>query len=74
MPDDNKKRANAGAVYQALTLGLVFPLCIGLGYAAGYGLDRVFGTRPWMAIIFTVLGIAAAFVQLFRAGKASDGG
>ncbi len=74
MPPDNKKRANAGAAYQALTLGFVFPVCIALGYGIGYGLDRLFGTKPWMAIIFTVIGIAAAFVQLFRVGKASDGG
>ena len=47
---------------------------MGLGFGAGYGLDKLFGTRPWMTIIGTGLGIAAAFVNLFRAGKGIDAG
>lgn len=78
MPDDNgndeKKKENASAAYEAVTLGFLFPVAIGVGYGMGYGLDKLFHTKPWMSIIFTALGIAAAFVQLFRAGSGSDGG
>jgi F0F1-type ATP synthase assembly protein I len=74
MPDDNEKKKNAGQLYEALTLGFLFPVSIGVGYGIGYGLDHVFHSKPWMTIIFTVIGIAGAFVQLFRAGSSSDGG
>ena len=46
----------------------------GLGFGAGWGLDKLFGTRPWLTFIGTGLGIAAAFVNLFRAGKGIDAG
>ena len=74
MPDDNKDEKEAKAWYEAATLGFVFPIAIIVGFGVGYGLDRVFHTNPWCTIIFTVFGIAAAFVQLFRAGSGSDGG
>jgi ATP synthase protein I len=62
------------AIYQAATLGIMFPAAIGVGYGIGYGLDHLFGTKPWCTIIFTIVGVLAAFVNLFRAGLAKDGG
>ena len=76
MPDDNdkEKEKEVKAWYEAATLGFVFPLGTLVGFGIGYGLDHVFHSSPWMKIIFTTLGIAAGFVQLFRAGSNSDGG
>lgn len=71
MPDD--KRENAGAIYQAVSLGLLFPVAIGLGFLFGRWLDGLFHTAPWLTAVFTALGIAAAFVNLFRAGGSPDG-
>ena len=61
-------------IYDAATLGITFPVSIGVGYLIGWGLDHLFGTRFWLRIVFTVLGIVAAFVQLFREGLKDDGG
>ena len=48
----------------------MFPIAIALGFGWGYGMDKLFGTWPWLTAIFTALGIIAAFVNLFRmAGK-----
>jgi ATP synthase protein I len=71
MPDD--KRSQWDAVYEAATIGLVFPVAIGVGFFLGRWLDRLFHTNPWLTIIGTALGIAAAFVNLFKAGAKSDG-
>jgi ATP synthase protein I len=71
MPDD--KRSRYEALYEAVTLGFLFPVAIGVGFVLGRWLDGTFHTRPWLTIICTALGIAAAFVNLFRAGKGSDG-
>ena len=44
----------------------MFPVCITLGAAIGYYLDRKLGTLPWLSAIFLLFGIAAAFINLFR--------
>lgn len=72
MADDNEKRSQVQAVYEALTLGVMFPVAIGIGYLLGHWLDGLFGLRPWLTIVFTALGVAAAFVNLFRAGSKSE--
>jgi len=72
MPDDKKSQWEG--LYEAFSLGFLFPVAIGIGFGAGYGLDKLFGTRPWLTTIGTGLGIAAAFVNLFRAGKGIDAG
>ena len=73
MPDDRQQKYRD--IYDAATLGIMFPASIVVGYLIGWGLDHVFGTRFWLRIVFTVLGIVAAFVNLFREGlKGDDGG
>ncbi len=37
-----------------------------VGLALGYGLDHVLGTKPWMLIIFIILGMAAGMMNVFR--------
>lgn len=50
----------------ASVVGIQFPVAIGLGYLWGKWMDGLFGTEPWLTIIFSVFGIAAGFVNLFR--------
>jgi ATP synthase protein I len=67
--DDNKRRDYKNLL-EASSIGWMFPIAIALGYFWGYGMDKLFGTYPWLTGIFTFLGIVAAFVNLFRmAGK-----
>jgi F0F1-type ATP synthase assembly protein I len=74
MPDDNDKkdRSTADALYQAASLGFLFPVAIAIGFFLGRWLDGIFHTWPWLTIILTACGIAAGFVNLFRAGRSSD--
>jgi len=71
MPDDNDKkdRETADALYQAASLGFLFPVAIAIGFFLGRWLDRTFHTWPWLTIILTACGIAAGFLNLFRAGR-----
>jgi len=66
MPDD--KRSQWDALYEVATLGFVFPIATAVGFFGGRWLDRLLHISPWLTIIGTVLGIAAGFVNLFRAG------
>ncbi len=70
---DDKQRRNAKHVLEASSLGFMFPIAIGLGFVWGHYMDKWFGTKPWLTIIFTVFGVIAAFVNLFRIGT-RDGG
>ena len=39
---------------------------LGIGFGIGYGLDVLFGTQPWLMLIFTLLGIAAGIQTMMR--------
>ena len=68
--DDKKKRQDYKGLLEASSIGWMFPIAICLGYLWGWGMDKLFGTYPWLTGIFTLFGIIAAFVNLFRmAGK-----
>lgn len=67
---DDKKRREYRSLLEASAIGWMFPIAIGLGYLWGWGMDKWFGTGPWLTGIFTFFGIVAAFINLFRmAGK-----
>jgi len=65
---DRRKRAAASLrrIADASSLGLAFPIAIVIGYFWGRWLDRVFGTNPWLTIVFSVFGIAGGFLNAFR--------
>ena len=48
------------------TIGVTLVAATAIGLAIGYGLDRWFGTNPWLTLLFTLFGIVAGFVNLFR--------
>jgi ATP synthase protein I len=70
---DDKKRREARQLLEASALAWMFPIALGLGFLWGWGMDKLFGTWPWLSIIFTIFGVVAAFVNLFRIGL-KDGG
>ena len=57
-------------------IGIQFPVAIALGYFFGRWLDAQLGTHPWLTAVFSLFGIAAGFVNLFRitaqAGRAEE--
>jgi ATP synthase protein I len=54
------------------SLAFVLPACVLVGYAIGYGLDRLFGTS-FFYIVFLLIGIAAGFVELIREVQRDSG-
>ena len=43
--------------------------CLAVGIFLGWLLDRFFGTAPWLMMVCTFLGIAAAFKSIFDFAK-----
>jgi F0F1-type ATP synthase assembly protein I len=79
MPDDRdsdsgKKIRQNETLLEASSIGLMFPIAIGLGYVWGWGMDKFFHTSPWLTWIFTGFGVIAAFINLFRIGLRNDDG
>ena len=54
-------------------VGTTFVACIVVGLAGGYWAVRWLGTQPWLLLLGLGLGIAAGFVNLFRAIKQLSG-
>ena len=57
---------------QLSTLGMSFVLALILGFGAGYWLDGVLGTKPWLSFIGFFLGLAAAVLNVYRVLKLSN--
>jgi len=64
MPDDEPSVLRQLARLSTIGIALVAATAIGL--LIGYGLDRWLGTRPWLTMVFTLFGIVAGFLNLFR--------
>ncbi len=40
-----------------------------IGFGIGYGLDVMFDTKPWMMLVFTLLGFAAGVRVMLRTAQ-----
>jgi ATP synthase protein I len=54
-------------------VGLTLVISTVLGLWGGYVLDGWLGTSPWLTVVGLLFGIAAGFVNLFRAAGIMDG-
>ena len=72
MEEDKRKFYREFARVSAI--GLEMGLSVAIGLAIGYFLDRFFHTKPWLMLIFLILGIVAAFRSLFSLAKRIDKG
>jgi len=48
------------------SLALMLPSSIAVGLFAGYYLDKWLGTKPWLLMILTLLGVASGLISLVR--------
>jgi ATP synthase protein I len=71
--DDDRKARQNSAWLEMVSIGWMFPVAIGVGFALGWWLDKTFHTRPWLTAIFTAFGIIAAFVNFFRTAMRGSG-
>ncbi|NOZ12189.1 MAG: AtpZ/AtpI family protein [Acidobacteria bacterium] len=60
--DGRQKRILA----ELTSVGIQFPVSIGIGYLMGRYLDKWFHLYPVLTIVFSLFGVAAAFINVFR--------
>jgi F0F1-type ATP synthase assembly protein I len=57
---------------QLSTIGMSFVFALILGFGAGYWLDGVLGTKPWLTFIGFFFGLAAGVLNVYRVLKLSN--
>lgn len=65
LPPDRQHR-QASAAWR-MVIELVTGLLVGFGI--GYGLDALFGTTPWLMLLFIPLGMAAGIRVMMQTAK-----
>ena len=66
-PKTNNYRNNGYSIGLKISLDLISSIIVGA--LIGYGLDKIFLTKPVFFIIFLVLGIITGFYSLFKTMK-----
>jgi len=57
---------------QLSTIGMSFVFALILGFGAGFWLDGVLVTKPWLSFIGFFLGLAAGVLNVYRVLKLSN--
>ena len=65
--DDKEKRGSF--MGSAFKLGTELVAAVAVGTIIGFILDTLFGTKPWLIIIFFFLGAAAGMLNVIRAAN-----
>ena len=66
-PKTNFYKNNGYSIGLKISLDLISSIIVGV--LLGYGLDKIFSTKPVFFIIFLVLGIITGFYSLFKTVK-----
>ena len=66
LSDNNQNSSSIGAAFK-LSTELVSAVAVGT--IIGFILDKTFGTKPWLIIIFFFVGVITGIVNVIRAAK-----
>ena len=70
---DQRSAGDGGLRGQALSnafrIGTELVVGVALGGFVGWQLDRWLGTRPWLLLLFLLIGTAAGFLNVIRAAR-----
>ena len=72
MTDKKSEKSFLGQLLDASSIGIQLVAATFAGFAIGYGLDLLFGTRPYLTFIFLVIGIISGFRELLRIARKAD--
>ena len=61
-----KLKSETSGLGQALRIGVDMVSAVVVGVGIGWWLDKVLGTKPWLMIIFILLGGAAGILNAYR--------
>ena len=67
LPQEEKKQQNdfLKALSFFSLIGTTIMACVFIGVFLGRFLDNFFGTSPWLLLVFSLLGVVAAFKAVY---------
>ena len=63
---DNQHTSSLGAAFKMSTELVAH---VAVGTIIGFILDKTFGTKPWLILIFFFVGVIAGIVNVFKSAK-----
>ena len=67
--NDNERGELVGATSMLSQIGVSIVACLLVGVMLGRFLDNLLGSAPWLLILFSLLGVAAAFRSILELAK-----
>ena len=71
--DDKENGGALRGLYTLASMGIQMVASTFIGLLIGYYLDKFFGTRPWLTLLFLLFGIAAGFRNIYETVKKYGG-
>ena len=63
------KKTNSSNLGSAFKISTEFVASVVVGSIIGFILDNLFGTKPWLIIIFFIIGVIAGMLNVIRSAK-----
>ena len=63
------KNENPSSIGTAFKLSTELVAAVAVGTIIGFILDKTFGTKPWLILIFFFVGVVAGIINVFRSAK-----
>ena len=67
--DLNNKKLNPSPIGTAFKLSTELVSAVAVGTIIGFILDKTFGTKPWLILIFFFVGVIAGITNVIRNAK-----
>ena len=65
----DKKKDNQSSIGTAFKLSTELISAVAVGTIIGFILDKTFGTKPWLILIFFFVGVIAGIANVIRSAK-----
>ena len=67
--DLNNKKQNPSPIGSAFKLSTELVAAVFVGTIIGFILDKTFGTKPWLILIFFFVGVIAGILNVIKSAK-----
>ena len=67
--DINTKKQNPSPIGTAFKLSTELVSAVAVGTIIGFILDKTFGTKPWLILIFFFVGVIAGIMNVIKSAK-----
>ncbi|MEK9672799.1 MAG: AtpZ/AtpI family protein [Rhodospirillaceae bacterium] len=66
---NSAEQPQKSALALAFRVGIELVSAVAVGLAIGYGLDAWLDTKPWLMLVFTILGGCAGILNVYRMAR-----